>query len=380
MRFDIFCHIVDHLGDAGVCLRLTRRLSLTHFSSSDHFTSSAKDHIRLFCDQPSLIEKIAGKVMLAELLANHVEILPWESAAQSLTANTLPDVVLETFSCQPPSNYSEQLRALHRPLMINVEYLSAEPWTATAHGLASAPSDPDGDLRYFYYPGFTPNSGGILQGQLPTMDSSLTQVPKSLEQTWCHTRPSSAAKKVCIFTYGGDKLKRLLDQMHASNLALDLLVCDTPSMQTVQEWLGEPFKQAIWRNSLQCIPMPFIPQDDFDWLLLHCDLNFVRGEDSFVRAQWAGQAFVWDIYPQDHDAHLKKLSAFLDLFLKNASPNTQKTILEAMYWEDFCTWSKSLQAMSQHAMMWRQDLIQSQINGDLAIRLRQFILKKLKQG
>ena len=168
--------------------------------------------------------------------------------------------------------------------------------------------------------------------------------------------------------------------MLASQLPLDLLICDTPSIQTVQEWLGEEFTQPISRNFLQCIPMPFIPQDDFDWLLLHCDLNFVRGEDSFVRAQWAGQPFVWDIYPQNVDAHLVKLDAFLDLYLKDASRNAHKAFLEAMHWQDFSEWSGSWHAMSQHATMWRQELIKSQIQGDLAIRLRDFILEKTKKG
>jgi uncharacterized repeat protein (TIGR03837 family) len=380
MRFDIFCHVVDHLGDAGVCLRLTRRLALSHFTSSDHFTSSGHDHIRLFCDQPDLIEKMAGEEGLRELITHSVEILPWESAENSLSHEIFPDVVIETFSCKPPSAYSEQLRAIHRPLIINVEYLSAEPWTSEAHGLASPPSDPDGDLRYFYYPGFLPSSGGLLQGKLPAIDAASNYIPRSLDQVWRQLRPSSEAKKVCIFTYGGDKLLRLLDQMQASQLPLDLLICDTPSIETVQEWLGEEFTQPMSRNFLQCIPMPFIPQDDFDWLLLHCDLNFVRGEDSFVRAQWAGQPFVWDIYPQNVDAHLVKLDAFLDLYLRDASRNAQKAFLEAMHWQDFSEWSSGWHAMSQHAIMWRQELIKSQIQGDLAIRLRDFILEKIKKG
>jgi uncharacterized repeat protein (TIGR03837 family) len=57
--------------------------------------------------------------------------------------------------------------------------------------------------------------------------------------------------------------------------------------------------------------IPFLPQDRYDQLLWACDVNFVRGEDSFVRAQWAGRPFVWHIYPQDEGAHWVKLAAFL---------------------------------------------------------------------
>jgi uncharacterized repeat protein (TIGR03837 family) len=55
-----------------------------------------------------------------------------------------------------------------------------------------------------------------------------------------------------------------------------------------------------------------LPQREFDHLLWACDLNFVRGEDSLVRALWAGQPFVWQIYPQHDNAHHAKLDAFLD--------------------------------------------------------------------
>ena len=55
-----------------------------------------------------------------------------------------------------------------------------------------------------------------------------------------------------------------------------------------------------------------MPQAQYDLLLRSCDLNFVRGEDSLVRALWAGRAFVWQIYPQADGAHATKLEAVLD--------------------------------------------------------------------
>ena len=53
-------------------------------------------------------------------------------------------------------------------------------------------------------------------------------------------------------------------------------------------------------------------QHAFDELLWGCDLNCVRGEDSLVRALWAGQPLLWHIYPQEDNAHHAKLQAFLD--------------------------------------------------------------------
>ena len=54
-------------------------------------------------------------------------------------------------------------------------------------------------------------------------------------------------------------------------------------------------------------------------MLWACDLNLVRGEDSLVRALWAGQPLVWHIYPQHDDAHHDKLHAFLDWLQAPAS-------------------------------------------------------------
>ena len=54
-----------------------------------------------------------------------------------------------------------------------------------------------------------------------------------------------------------------------------------------------------------------VSQPDFDRLLWCADLNFVRGEDSFVRAAWAARPLVWQIYPQHDQVHLDKLEAWL---------------------------------------------------------------------
>ena len=68
--------------------------------------------------------------------------------------------------------------------------------------------------------------------------------------------------------------------------------------------------------------LPFVPQSEFDALLWASDLNFVRGEDSFVRAQWAAKPLVWHIYPQDDNAHHVKLDAFLDRYLSDPSADS----------------------------------------------------------
>jgi uncharacterized repeat protein (TIGR03837 family) len=88
----------------------------------------------------------------------------------------------------------------------------------------------------------------------------------------------------------------------------------------VGEWFGRQGlapRESATRGALTAYGLPFVPQNDFDALLWACDVNFVRGEDSFVRAQWAAKPFVWHIYPQSENAHHVKLDAFLARYLEN---------------------------------------------------------------
>ena len=60
--------------------------------------------------------------------------------------------------------------------------------------------------------------------------------------------------------------------------------------------------------------LPFTDQDAYDRLLWACDLNVIRGEDSFVRAQWARKPLVWQAYRQEEGSHWPKIEAFLERY------------------------------------------------------------------
>ena len=77
--------------------------------------------------------------------------------------------------------------------------------------------------------------------------------------------------------------------------------------------------QILQSGQLQVCIIPFLEQDKYDQLLWACDINFVRGEDSFIRAQWAERPFVWNIYPQAEQSHRLKLQAFLNLYTEGMS-------------------------------------------------------------
>ena len=87
--------------------------------------------------------------------------------------------------------------------------------------------------------------------------------------------------------------------------------------------------QAPSDKALRIQYLPHLTQDDYDHLLWASDFNFVRGEDSLVRAIWASKPFVWQIYPQDDSAHHAKLEAFLDVYLANTDATTAAHIRNA---------------------------------------------------
>ena len=66
-------------------------------------------------------------------------------------------------------------------------------------------------------------------------------------------------------------------------------------------------------------------------LLQGHDLLFVRGEDSFVRALWAGRPFLWHIYPQDDEAHIAKLDDFLDHYLATLPADAAQWLRDASH-------------------------------------------------
>ena len=108
-----------------------------------------------------------------------------------------------------------------------------------------------------------------------------------------------------LFCYEPPALAALLAQLEAAPRPTRLLVCAGRASAALPP--GPPQRGALALNWL-----PALPQPEFDALLWTGDLNFVRGEDSLVRALWAGAPFVWQIYPQHDDAHHAKLEALLD--------------------------------------------------------------------
>jgi uncharacterized repeat protein (TIGR03837 family) len=358
MRWDIFCQIVDNYGDAGVCWRLARALSRLS-SSSVNNVECDDSRIRLFCDDLNVLNVITHGDAVAHGASLGVEILPWSAAESPAILASVGDVVIEAFACHLPKPYVEamvqktsQKVSAKQPIWINLEYLTAEAWADDMHLMPSPQNN--GLNKYFYFPGFTPKAGGVLLGDWDEVTSNSLNIPTSLSSAFESCRPKS--KKVSIFNYKQAPLDAWLDSVNQVALehgeTVDVFLCADQNVSTTTQAALSSVDSAV-----KLIQLPFIPQEDYDYLLSVCDINLVRGEDSFVRAQWAGKPFIWDIYPQSDLAHEVKLDAFLERYFVGGSAKLRAIGMSAMKWGSASDWWPHLNAWTSHSEVWRQKLM-----------------------
>jgi uncharacterized repeat protein (TIGR03837 family) len=295
MTWDIFCRVIDNHGDLGVCWRLSADLA------------SRGHRVRLWVDAP------AALAWMAPGGTPGVDIVHWTDDVPSASPG---EVVIEAFGCDPPPDFVRRMATQKQPpLWINLEYLSAEPYVARSHGLRSPQlGGPGAGLtKWFFYPGFTPETGGLLRGPDIARQQRHFRPGQWLADLGFAGRPDQ--RLVSLFCYPNAALPAFLDAL--SGQPTTVLV--TPGFAAEQ--VGSALGPGLRRGALTAVMLPPLSQPDYDRLLWSCDLNVVRGEDSFVRAQLAGRPFAWQIYPQDDGVHAVKLNAFQDLFLAGAQPD-----------------------------------------------------------
>jgi uncharacterized repeat protein (TIGR03837 family) len=312
MLWDIFCRVIDNFGDIGVCWRLSADLA------------ARGNTVRLWVDDSSALQWMAPGALQGQWPG--VAVLAWEHSLQANRLQTLPlaDAWVEAFGCDIPepfvAHYAQALAAAphdpqaqtarKRPVWLNLEYLSAESYVERCHGLPSPvmQGPAKGWSKTFFYPGFSAKTGGLLREQTlpdtgqPPSAAERAQFFSALGMDWQGERVLS------LFCYEPPLLQALLDTLAASPQPVCLLVTAGRASAAVRALVGA--QTAV--GQLQIKHLPLLTHPAYDRLLASCDLNFVRGEDSVLRALWAGQPFVWHIYPQEDQAHVAKLEAFLE--------------------------------------------------------------------
>lgn len=284
-RITIFCRIVDYFGDAGFCWRLA--LALKRLGAT---------HVNLVIDRLNILDEIRGSERL-----QGVTVLPWNVTQERWETHGVPiheqcDLLIEAFACTPPPAYLQDLPA--HAQWITLDYLATEAWADTAHAKPSpAPrvNHPAAKTRRWWIPGFSKSTGGLLHG-------AWRHITKEEREAW--------RKKLAGRSIGNDTF-----------LILGFGYDDAPWAaleQMLRNQLPVGFKDfAIWKPK-----GVDYSQQEFDEILQACDLNFVRGEDSFVRAHWAAAGpwkvpLVWQPYRQENKAHGHKLAGWLNQIVRH---------------------------------------------------------------
>ena len=301
IKSDVFCRVIDNYGDIGVTYRLVRQLR-------DEFNWA----IRLWVDKLASFKRIEPQIddTSEHQWLNDIEVVQWDEETHPITPR---DITIASFSCNLPDGLLTAMHS-HKTLWINLDYLSAEDWVEGCHGLPSLRSD--GLSSHFFFPGFTDKTGGLLR------ESALSEQ----RDHWCSARDHqcnflislgvdpltafewrdqaiNAPTIVSLFCYPQANTKGLTEALASTGKPFLVLLPEGIAPELASGWIG--------RCQLQRIP--FVTQPDYDKILWTSDINFVRGEDSMVRALWAAKPLVWQIYPQEQCVHLIKLAAWLKL-------------------------------------------------------------------
>ena len=318
LHWDLFCRVVDNFGDIGVCWRLAADLA------------SRGERVRLWVDDASALAWMAPDASERP----GIELVHWTDTPPALEPG---DVVVEAFGCNPPEAFVARMaRRTPPPRWINLEYLSAESYVERSHGLPSPQlSGPGAGLvKRFHYPGFTAQTGGLIREPgLLERQQRFDGEAWLRSQGMVRTGGTAGERVVSLFCYANNALPALLDTLGRE----PTLLVATAGLASVQ--IRAMLGPGLRHGALRAVSLPPLTQLDYDHLLWACDLNFVRGEDSFVRAQWAGKPFVWHIYPQADGAHLQKLDAFLDRMLHDAPLKFAAAVRHLhSAWNDDCGW------------------------------------------
>lgn len=287
LTVDMFCRVIDNFGDAGVCLRLARDLVLHHACS-----------VRLFCDDVVLLQRFEPSPH------KHLVFYNWAQSSQCEPAQA----VVCGFGCDLDVDYVARMMACAvQPAYVHLEYLSAEPWVESTHGVWSI--HPRRLTRQrFFNPGFTAKTGGLLRSQAAIRPESMANAFNTLCQRLnLQASPAipSDAMKVFVFAYPTISLNAFIAAAKQSKQAIHWVIPHGHAGEVLQTALQYHVEHFFTR-------LPWLSQADFDVALRCCDVAWVRGEDSAVSAMFAGLPMLWQLYPQDDGAEQVKLQAYLE--------------------------------------------------------------------
>lgn len=329
MQIGIVCKVIDNYGDAGFSLRLAKALA-----KQGHSVDLFHDHNPTF------------EALYPDKDIDCLRLIDASVAEFAADQHCTPDLLIEPFgtsSEHTPHRFDLALKETFpsTPWLL-IDYLSSEDWVEQFH-LSQSVDPSTGKTTSYFYPGFTHKTGGLIHCDYP---DHLRHANK---------RPNSDELRLFVFAYPDAPLLKLLDSCKQTNgLIKNIRVSLAGGLRN----------DGAFEN---VTTLPFCPQSHFDDLLAEHDVLFIRGEDSFVRAQLAGKPFIWQIYPTVDGAHAEKLASFFKRYSVGMSLPCRSALWDCWkYWNNLdsriefdVSWNNLLQhwpELNRHAMAWRDRL------------------------
>ena len=337
---DIFCQVIDNYGDVGVAYRLAREFKRVYPNKKLRFVINKTEEL-------NLIRK-----------SEDIEIILYKDISK---IENSADLIIESFGCEIPKKYMHKALK-NSKLIINLEYFSAEKWVDDFHLQESFLG---GNLKkYFFIPGLSEKSGGIL------LDNEFLERKKKVEANKEYYLKKFGIKEKydligSVFSYEKN-FGSLIEELKKLGKKIILLMLSEKTQKNFIKY----FDNGNNYDKIKFVKLPFFTYDKYEELLALCDFNLVRGEDSFVRALLLGKPFLWHIYPQDENTHIKKLESFLEKYCSNNKELKQTFINYNINKDDFSYFFKNFKEIEKYNKNYANYLIK---NCDLMEKLINFI-------
>lgn len=301
------CKVIDFFGDIGVAWRIAKQLKID-FNIEVH----------LLVDDLVTTKRLIPSIDLSlqKQTINGINICHCDFSEDSTSLPPPPDFLFNVFNIDLPHSYKTLIKRKKSKYIV-IEYLSAEPWVDNFH-LKPSIDPQSGLIKTYFYPGFTNQTGGLIR------EKGLFLRREAFDQS---------RRKKLIQSLGGDpnlySISLFYYPIQKIEVFLDVIDhIKKPAQFFIPQYLFDLLKLKNNYQFIHIIPYPFLNHDDFDNLLWSCDLNFVRGEDSWTRAIWAGKPFIWQPYIQENNIHLIKLKAFLKRYYEACDQDLSEILIK----------------------------------------------------
>ena len=337
---DIFCQVIDNYGDVGVAYRLAREFKRLYPNKKLRFIINQMEEL-------NLIKK-----------SEEIEIITYQDISK---IENSADLIIESFGCEIPKEYMD--RALkNSKLIINLEYFSAEDWVDDFHLQESFLGE--NLKKYFFIPGLSKKSGGIL------LDNEFLERKKKVTKNkGYYLKKIGINEKYdligSVFSYEKN-FDFLIEELKKLDKKILLLILSEKTQKNFIKY----FDNVNNYDKIKFVKLPFFTYDKYEELLALCDFNLVRGEDSFVRALLLGKPFLWHIYPQEGNTHIKKLESFLEKYCPNNKELKETFINYNINKDNFSYFFKNFKEIEEHNKKYANHLIK---NCNLIEKLIKFI-------